>query len=56
MKKPTKGWSSAVCVISIRARFTAVVSHRPVAGPHLRCFSRSGDGPQGRGYSGRSRQ
>jgi hypothetical protein len=26
MKKPTKGWLSAVCVISIRARFTAVVA------------------------------
>ena len=25
MKKPTKGWLSAVCVISIRARFTTVV-------------------------------
>jgi hypothetical protein len=26
MKKPTKGWLSAVCVITIRARFTAVVA------------------------------
>jgi hypothetical protein len=26
MKKPTNGWLSAVCVISIRARFTTVVA------------------------------
>jgi hypothetical protein len=56
MKQLTKDWLSAVCVISMVARFTTLVATGLSPRPHPRCFSCSGNGPRGRGYSGRSRQ
>src|SRR5438874_1833220 len=43
-------WMSTGISVGLE-RFHRCCSHRPVAGRFSRCFSPSGNGPQGRGYS-----